>query len=142
MSAEQQAARRCEGGESAGSSAGATGASPRLHQQPQHRSHLAAKVTKLLKTDRINSRNSGSATSCASRHLGFSDDVTSIPKATLLAAIILDFDSIPCGEAGIDTVGAGKTRGLGRGDAACCASGVAFVVGEKRQVAVRAAELI
>lgn len=96
MSAEQQAARRCEGGECAGSSAGATGASPRLQQQPQHRSHLAAKVTKLLKTDLINSRNSGSATSCASRHLGFSDDVTSIPKVTLLAAIILDFDSIPC----------------------------------------------
>lgn len=59
----------------------------------------------------------------------------------LLAAIVLDFDSVPCGEAGIHTV-VGKTRGSRRGAAACCASGVAFVVGEKRQVAVRAAALI
>lgn len=49
----------------------------------------------------------------------------------LLAAIVLDFDSVPCCEAGIYTV-VGKTQG----------SGVAFVVGEKRQVAVRAAALI
>lgn len=82
----------------------------------QHRSHLAVKVTNLLKTDLINSSNSGNPMSCLRsaalvflpRHLGFTDDVTSILNVMLLAAIILDFDSAPCGEAGIHTVAGGK----------------------------------
>lgn len=67
--------------------------------------------------------------------------MTSVPNLMLLAAIILDFDSTPCGEAGIYTVAGEKHGGLEKGDAACCASGVAFVVAEKRQVAVRSADL-
>lgn len=49
----------------------------------------------------------------------------------LLAAILLDFDPAPCGEAGISTV-VGKKRGVLEEGA------VAFVAGEKRQVAAAA----
>lgn len=114
----EQAERRCEGGESAGSNRGGTEAAPESPsgavrsappQSPCCESHKPAqdRSDQLPQLGQPNElrlfRWRGAklpAFVLLSRHLGFTDDVTSILNVMPLAAIILDFDSIPCSEPG------------------------------------------